>query len=216
MLRWVFLLWFRNYAALARPQRDSPVVAGRVADAAPEAQILVAIRPHARPPVFAELDHTDRTGRAGLEALPATAAAGMDVSANDLVDAIDVVSAVAEENTAAMAEMGLGAGEVSQAMENIAAISEENSAAAEEVSATVEEVGAQVEEVTASAQSLSAMAQGLQALVAQFKLPGAETYAKIPALQPVPMTFTSGASSGFRPELDEGGDGHRDKESLWL
>jgi methyl-accepting chemotaxis protein len=101
----------------------------------------------------------------------ATAAAGMDVSANDLVDAIDIVSAVAEENTAAMEEMGLGAGEVSQAMENIAAISEENSAAAEEVSAAVEEVSAQVEEVTASAQSLGAMAQELQALIAQFRLP---------------------------------------------
>ncbi len=102
----------------------------------------------------------------------ATAAQQMDVSMNNLVGAMDGVSAVVEENTASTEEMSASAGEVSLAMENIASISEENSAASEEVSATIEEVSAQVEEVTASAQSLASMAQQLQAMVSQFKLPG--------------------------------------------
>ncbi len=112
----------------------------------------------------------------------AAAAQVMDISANELVGAMDSVSAVVEENTAATEEMSAGASEASQAIENVAAVSEENSAASEEMSATVEEVTAQVEEVTASAQSLSVMAQELQALVAQFKLPDTGEYATTPQL----------------------------------
>ncbi len=101
----------------------------------------------------------------------ATAAQQMDTLANDLVSAMDAVSAVVEENTAATEEMAAGSGEVAQAIENIAGVSEENSASAEEVSAAVEEVNAQVEEFIASAQTMAEMAQTLQTLVAQFTLP---------------------------------------------
>jgi methyl-accepting chemotaxis protein len=100
----------------------------------------------------------------------AAATGEMDTSSNELVGAMDSVSAVVEENTAATEEMSASAGLVSEAIENIAAIAEGNNVASEEVSAAVEEVNAQVEEVTASAQSLAAMAQQLQALVAQFRL----------------------------------------------
>jgi methyl-accepting chemotaxis protein len=102
------------------------------------------------------------------------AAQQMDALANGLVSAMDAVSAVVEENTAATEEMAANSSEVTQSIENIAGISEENSASAEEVAAAVEEANAQVEEITASAQSLSEMAQTLQALVAQFTLPEAQ------------------------------------------
>jgi methyl-accepting chemotaxis protein len=94
----------------------------------------------------------------------------MTVAANDLVAAMDSVSAVVEENTAATEEMAAGSSEVSKSIENIASISEENSAAVEEVSASAEEMSAQVEEVTASAQSLAEMAEKLTEIVNQFRL----------------------------------------------
>jgi methyl-accepting chemotaxis protein len=94
----------------------------------------------------------------------------MNNLANELVKAMDRVSAVVEENTAATEEMSAGSSVVTQAMENIASVSEENSAAVEEVSASAEEMSAQVEEVSASAQSLANMADTLQRLVGQFRL----------------------------------------------
>jgi methyl-accepting chemotaxis protein len=100
----------------------------------------------------------------------AAAAAKMSGLADQLVAAMDSVSAVVEENTAATEEMAASSSEVTHAIENIASVSEENSAATEEVSASAEEMTAQVEEVTASAQSLADMAQGLRELVARFKL----------------------------------------------
>ncbi len=102
------------------------------------------------------------------------AAETMNMAATDLVESVNVVSAVVEENTAATEEMTAGAGEVSEAMENIAHISEMNGAATEEVTAVTEEMSAQVEQVTASAQSLSGMAQELLTMMAQFKLPVAQ------------------------------------------
>jgi methyl-accepting chemotaxis protein len=87
-----------------------------------------------------------------------------------LVEAVDAVSAVIEENTAATEEMAANSSELTQAVENIASVSEENSAAVEEVSASTEEVLAQVEQVSASATSLMDLAQDLQRVVSQFKL----------------------------------------------
>ncbi len=94
----------------------------------------------------------------------------MRSAANELVSAVDSVSAVIEENTASTEEMAAGANEVTKAIETIASISEESSASIEEVSASAEEMSAQVEEVTASAESLAKMAEALQRVVAQFKL----------------------------------------------
>jgi len=88
---------------------------------------------------------------------------------SDLVSAMDTVSAVVEENTAATEEMSAGSNEVSEAVENIASVSEENSASVEEVSASTEEMSAQVEEVTASAQTLAEMAEALNEIVSRFQ-----------------------------------------------
>jgi methyl-accepting chemotaxis protein len=144
----------------------------------------------------------------------AAAAQQMDISADDLVSAMDVVSAVTEENTATTEEMAKRANEAAQANENIASIAEENSAAAEEVSATAEEVSAQVEEVTASAQSLAAMAQELQALVIQFKLPGVGDTRK--QVDTASLTGTMRATVpqmvGTAPVASPGGDGHGREE----
>lgn len=100
----------------------------------------------------------------------AAAAEKMNLMANDLVEAMDNVSAVVEENIAATEEMSAGSNEVTLAIENIAGVSEENSAAVEEVSASTEELSAQVEEVTASAETLAEMATALQKAVARFKV----------------------------------------------
>ncbi len=98
----------------------------------------------------------------------AEAAQRMSASSNELVNAMDSVSAVVEENTAATEEMAAGSSEVRQAIETIASVSEESSAATEEVSASAEEMSAQVEEVNASAQALAEMAQTLKSVVAGF------------------------------------------------
>jgi methyl-accepting chemotaxis protein len=91
-------------------------------------------------------------------------------ASEELISAMDNVSAVVEENTAATTQMASNSNEINQAVENIASISEENSAAVEEVSASAEEMTAQVEEVTASAQSLADMAHELLEVVEKFKL----------------------------------------------
>jgi methyl-accepting chemotaxis protein len=90
--------------------------------------------------------------------------------------AMDSVSAIVEENTAATEEMAAGQRRVGHASDgpHRLASREENSAAAEEVSAATEEVSAQAEEVAASAQSLAEIAGQLQQIVAQFKLAAAE------------------------------------------
>ncbi len=100
----------------------------------------------------------------------AAAAQQMSASANELVTAVDSVSAIIEENTASTEEMAANSSEVNEAIENIASISEENSAAIEEVSASTEEMSAQVEEVNASAESLAEMALSLQEVVSRFKI----------------------------------------------
>lgn len=94
----------------------------------------------------------------------------MRTAANELVSAVDTVSAVIEENTASTEEMSASANEVTKSIETIASISEQSSASVEQVSASAEEMSAQVEEVTASAQSLAEMAAGLQQIVTRFKL----------------------------------------------
>jgi len=98
------------------------------------------------------------------------AAEEMEASSNELVGAMDSVSAIVEENTASTEEMSAGSTQVTQAIENIASISEENSAATEEVSASTEEMSAQVEEVSASSAALAEMAQALLDIVARFNL----------------------------------------------
>ncbi len=100
----------------------------------------------------------------------AAAAEQMSASANELVSAVDSVSAVIEENTAATEQMAASSSEVTGAIESIASVSEENSAAVEEVSASAEEMTAQVEEVSASAHELANLAKELQHIVEKFKI----------------------------------------------
>lgn len=100
----------------------------------------------------------------------ATAAEEMAASANELVAAVDSVSAVVEQNTASTEEMAASSGEVTTAIENIASVSEENSAAVEEVSASTEEMAAQMSEVTQSATALASLAKDLNDVVGRFKI----------------------------------------------
>ncbi len=100
----------------------------------------------------------------------AEASGRMKAASEELVSAVDSVSAIVEENTASTEQMAANSSEVTQAIESIASVSEENSAAIEEVSASAEEMSAQVEEVTASASSLADMAQKLKSVVALFKI----------------------------------------------
>jgi len=100
----------------------------------------------------------------------ASAAEEMTASANELVAAVDSVSAVVEQNTASTEEMAASSGEVSMAIENIASVSEENSAAVEEVSASTEEMAAQMSEVNQSATALANLAKDLNDVVGRFKI----------------------------------------------
>ena len=91
-------------------------------------------------------------------------------ASNELVSAIDVVSAVVDENTASTEMMSENSREVTGTIRKIASVSEQNSAAVELVSASTLEMRTQVEEVSASAQSLAQMAQVLQKVMERFKL----------------------------------------------
>jgi methyl-accepting chemotaxis protein len=128
------------------------------------------------------------------------AAERMRGSSEEMMHAMETVSAVVEENTASTEEMAANSAEVNEAVDHIASVSEENSAAVEEVSASAEEMSAQVEEVTASAQSLSEMARTLQQLVSQFKV---DKDKRQPA-QPQPamgVTISVPVSYGYEPEI---------------
>ncbi len=113
-----------------------------------------------------------RTSQVGLVSGQeiARATGNMSSMSSDLVTAMDRVSTVVEQNTAATKEMSTGSIEMSQAIENIASVSEENSAAIEEVSAGAEEMSAQMNEVIYSTKSLAQMADELNQLVEKFKL----------------------------------------------
>ncbi|MHB8136171.1 MAG: methyl-accepting chemotaxis protein, partial [Anaerolineaceae bacterium] len=102
--------------------------------------------------------------------LAGEASARMKLASEELVSAVESVSAIVEENTASTEQMAANSSEVTQAIESIASVSEENSAAIEEVSASAEEMSTQVDEVTDSAASLAVMAQKLQDIVKTFKL----------------------------------------------
>lgn len=98
----------------------------------------------------------------------------MDYLSGELVDSLDIVTAVVEENTAASDEMAQNATKVTEMIENVASISEENSAATEEVSATTEQVSAQIEEIAESIKSLDSLAQILNQVIKRFTLSSAE------------------------------------------
>jgi methyl-accepting chemotaxis protein len=118
--------------------------------------------------LFEILDATTAVNKQA--ALASEATARMEQASQQLVIAVDAVSEIVEQNTAATEEMAATSTEVSQAIEHIASASEENSAEVEQVSASTEEMSAQIAEVTDAATSLSGMAKALDQIVAGFKL----------------------------------------------
>ena len=110
--------------------------------------------------------------RGSVEQIGSISAASeqMAASSNEVIRAIDNVSAITEENTAATEQMSASSNQVMNAMQNIAAISEENGAAAEEVSASTEELNASTEEIASAAANLETMAVELQNLIKRFKV----------------------------------------------
>lgn len=101
----------------------------------------------------------------------------MSAASRDVIQAMEDISKIAAENTAAAAAMDESARAVERAVEAIASVSEETSAAVEQVSAAAEEVAAstqemsaQAQEVSGSAQKLAGMAQQLEMLVARFNV----------------------------------------------
>jgi len=98
----------------------------------------------------------------------AAAAQEMSGSSNEVIRAIENVSAITEESTAATEEMAASSSEVAKQIEQVAAVSEQNAAAAQEVSATTQESTASAEEMSAASEELAAMAQELQELVGRF------------------------------------------------
>jgi len=102
--------------------------------------------------------------------LAKTAVEKVSIISSKLSEAMDTISAIVEENSAASEQMAASSNTVTEAIESIASISEENSAAVEEVSASTEELNAQAEELAASVQELSQMSNQLTAAVARFRL----------------------------------------------
>ncbi|MBI9047446.1 MAG: cache domain-containing protein [Anaerolineaceae bacterium] len=98
-----------------------------------------------------------------------TAAIAMDSSSNELVSAMDTVSAVVEENNASTQEMSESAEGVGVTISEISKISEDNNAHIEEVSAAIEEMSAQSEEVASSSDALSELVESLDTMISRFK-----------------------------------------------
>jgi len=111
----------------------------------------------------------------------AQAAQEMASGARNVVEAMENISAVVEQNSAATEEMAAQSAEVGVAVQSISAVAEENSATTQQVSASAEEMGAQVEEMSAQAEVLATTAASLRALVGRFTLGAADAAAAEPA-----------------------------------
>ena len=100
----------------------------------------------------------------------AGAAQEISSSSNELVTAMDTVSAVVEENTAATEMMFSNSQQVTQSIEIITGISEENNASVEKVHSSTGEINTQIEEVMIASQSLLEIAKTLESAVNQFQI----------------------------------------------
>ena len=100
----------------------------------------------------------------------ANAAKKISNSSNELVNSMDVVSAVVEENTAATEVMSSNSKEVTRSIEIITGVSEENNASVEKVNSSTLEINTQIEEVMNASLSISGIAKTLESVVNQFQI----------------------------------------------
>jgi hypothetical protein len=94
----------------------------------------------------------------------------IQVGSNELVNAMEAVSAVVEQNNAATEEMSANANEVTQSIANIATVSEENSASIEEVSSSTYEISQQIAELSMTVTGLNELARALQVSTERFQV----------------------------------------------
>jgi methyl-accepting chemotaxis protein len=96
----------------------------------------------------------------------------MSSGARSVVEAMESISAVVEESTAATEQMAAQAGSVTVTIETIAGAAAENSTATDQVSGSAGEIGEQVRRITEEAEQLAETSASLRAMVARFRLEG--------------------------------------------
>jgi methyl-accepting chemotaxis protein len=127
-------------------------------------------------------EQADQAGRALAEILTSVEATAEQVAtiagaaqelargAGSVVDAMQSISAVVEENTAATEQMAAQTQEVTHAMQDIATNADDNSNASEQVSRASVSMGSQVDAMIDDVAAVSATADQLRAIVAHFRL----------------------------------------------
>ena len=100
----------------------------------------------------------------------ADSAQKMNANSNEVVHAVESLSAVSEESSAATEEMSAISTEVNRSIEQVVTVSEQNAAAAEEVSAAAEEQSAAAQEMVAGAEDAASTVESLQHTMATFKV----------------------------------------------
>jgi methyl-accepting chemotaxis protein len=93
--------------------------------------------------------------------------------ARSVVEAMESISAVVEQSTAATEEMAAQAGQVTTTIQSIAEVAADNSAATEQVSGSANEMSDQITRIAEEAEQLAGTSASLRALVARFRLDGA-------------------------------------------
>ncbi len=104
----------------------------------------------------------------------AESAQKMNASSNEVVHAVESLSAVSEESSAATEEMSAISTEVNRSIEQVVTVSEQNAAAAEEVSAAAEEQSAAAQEMVAGADDTAKTVERLQQTISTFKVTKAD------------------------------------------
>lgn len=99
-----------------------------------------------------------------------TASIKMSESSNDMISAMQLVSDIVDQNSAAAEEMAASSVQISQVIGNIANVSEEISSAIADVGNATEQMNHQVSAASTSSQSLGEIATALANIINQFKL----------------------------------------------
>lgn len=130
----------------------------------------------------------------------------MTAGAQQVNEAVESISAVTQENSAATEEMAAQAEQVELAIQDIATVSQNRSAAINEISAGAEEMSAQVEQISPDDARMAETAALLRELVERFRLEAAE--AEPAVLLPVENVRSSAAPPD--PPLRRRGTAQRD------